>query len=237
MPSSPPLLDLVEAVRADAELFGPAGACPTLVEPGGNDRLLLVTGGNAGGKSLVCRYLGSKARELSEGRSGEYMLIGMGKRTEAGMHRAFIFGANEASESTGKVSSRAVRGAFRTCQGREHAHYLCLDEPDIGLSEEMQHGMGAAIADFAAALPPLTQGLVVVTHSRAIARALLAHEPWCIRAGDDLRPTRDWANSAVVPASAGDFWSLEDRARARWHAVQGVLDARKAERAGVPRPR
>jgi len=233
----PLLLDLIDQVRQDEELFGADGPCPVRVEPGANPRLLLVTGANAGGKSLVCRVLNARAHEIPKETGGrfEFMRVGMGKRTAPGMERAFIFGGNEDRESTGRISANAVKGGLNTCRGRKHPHVLCLDEPDIGLSEEMQGGLGAALAAFAADLPAHTEGLIVVTHSRHVVRPLLPLAPWCLRAGDDLRPTAEWVAAAPVPATAEDFLGLGAAATARLRAVQAVLDARRPDPAAPVR--
>lgn len=217
------LAQLVEAVLADEALFGPAGPCPVRSEPGSHGRLLVVSGGNAGGKSLVCRYLNQKASEAEV----EYMRVGMGRRTRPGIERSFIFGADEDRESTGRISANAVKGGINTCRGRKHPHFLCLDEPDVGLSEEMQGGLGALLAGFAADMPDETLGLVVVTHSRHVVRPLLGLSPLCLRVGDDLRPTAEWASAEPRPASAEDFLALGSVATARLRAVQAVLDERK----------
>jgi hypothetical protein len=123
------LLDLIELVRDGEDLFGEAGPCPVLVEPGTDPRLLLVTGGNAGGKSLVCRFLDAKSRDES-GKRVEFMRVGMGLRTQSGIQRAMMFG-DEERESTGRISSDAVVGGMETCRRRDTPHILCLDEPDI----------------------------------------------------------------------------------------------------------
>jgi hypothetical protein len=225
------LAHLVESVLADEALFGADGPCPVRAEEGAHPRLLLVTGGNAGGKSLVCRFLNQKASEAKV----EFMRVGMGRRTRPGIERSFIFGHDEDRESTGRVSANAVRGGINTCRGREHPHYLCLDEPDVGLSDEMQGGLGALLAGFAADMPDKTLGLVVVTHSRHVAKALLALSPRCLRVGDDLRPTAEWASAEPRPASAEAFLALGSVATGRLRAVQAVLDGRKPPPGRAPR--
>lgn len=231
------LLDLIETARGDAELFGAGGACPALFEEGGNPRVLLVSGANAGGKSLLCRYLDSISED-PEGRRIEFMRVGMGLRTQHGMHRAFMFG-EEDRDSTGCISARAVKGGLNTCNGRGKPHFLCLDEPDVGLSEEMQWGLGDKLARFAASMPDETLGLVVVSHSRPLAECLLPLSPWCARVGDDLRPTREWVAAPVRRATAEDFDSLSGVAAARTRAVAAVInpraEARRAERSSGPR--
>jgi len=221
------LVDLIELLREADDLFGPEGPCPALVEPGSNGRILVLTGGNASGKSLACRFLEANAKD-DAGKAVEFMRVGMAKRTEGGVIRAMMFG-DEERDSTGGVSAGVVATGMDTCRGRKAAHFLCLDEPDIGLSERMQGGLGAALASFAASMPDLTLGLVVVTHSRHVAGALLALDPWCIRVGDDVRPTREWAATPEAPATEAEFLGLRGAAHARYRGVQRALNARKAK--------
>jgi hypothetical protein len=100
---------------------------------------------------------------------------------------------------------------------------------DIGLSDEMQGALGQALADFARDLPERTLGLVVVTHSRHVVRPLLGLGPWCMRVGDDRRPTAEWAASMPVPAPAEAFLDLANASTLRMRAVKAVLDARRAK--------
>jgi energy-coupling factor transporter ATP-binding protein EcfA2 len=182
------MIDFLKELELDTELFGLDAPCPIRIEQGSNQRVLLITGGNASGKSFVCRYLNEVARDGDN--PPLFMRIGMGKRTESGITRALMFG-DEDRESTGLISSNCVSSGISTCRSKEAPHCLCLDEPDIGLSEEMQHAMGAILSDFAADLPVHTLGLIVVTHSRPIAQQVLGVDPLRIRVGDDLRTTQD----------------------------------------------
>lgn len=226
------LIDALNEAAEDDELFGTGGACPSLFEPGHPEsRVLLISGENAGGKSLFCRFLQTVIQHDHE--KFEFMRVGMEMRSQGGIRRALMFG-NESDESTGQISIRCVRGGISTCQGRENPHILCLDEPDIGLSEGYQAGLGELIANFACDLPKLTEGLVIVTHSRPIARALLStldHSPHCIRVGDDLRTTAEWIDKGPLPRTVDDVESLNGRSVERFRAVNKVIQQRRAERA------
>ena len=209
----------------DAEFFGPDGPCPLLHEPG-NPRLVLITGENASGKSFFGKVLraypphdGDRKNEI------EWMGLSMSKRTESGAIRAFMFG-DEGRDSTGNISLRTIQSGFSTCRSRETIHILQLDEPDIGLSESYAAGLGDYIAQFAADMPDLTEALIVVTHSRHIARRLLPLNPTCIRIGD-LRPTAEWLVSDVIPKTIEDVLALKETAHQRTRAIQSILNGRK----------
>ncbi len=221
-------------ILGDGELTGPDGAVPVAWEPG-RGGTLLVTGENAGGKSLLSRLLGQYLRDRAadDGRKLEWLPVSMGLRTEPGIHRAFMFG-DEQSDSTGKISVRSVLGGIRTSRGRENAHVLCLDEPDIGLSEGYAAGLGDLLAAYAADLPPSSEGFVVVTHSRPIAQRLMALCPHALRVGDDLRPTASWLRDGPLPRTAADVEALPALAARRLRSVQAIINSRRAKPAPTP---
>ena len=195
------LRSLVDALRADQDYFGPEGAVPATFEDGANNRLLLITGGNASGKSFACKWLNSRAM-----RDGiEFMHVGMGKRTESGIVKAMMFG-DENYESTGHVSAKVIGTGHRTCQSRAKPHVLCHDEPDIGMSDEMQDAAGQVIANFCADLPAHTLGVIVVTHSRAIASRLMVADELA-----DGRRQRRGGREHRGPGAAGVRWDRQHR--------------------------
>ena len=172
----------------------------------------------------------ARARDTWE-RSVEFMRVGMGRRTAPGIERSFIFGGNEDRESTGRVSSNAIKGGLSTSRNRNNAHFLCFDEPDIGLSARLQAGLGAVLADFARDLPEHLSGLIVVTHAQPIVRALLEVSPRCARVGGGTATTAEWAASVEPPATAEEFLDLGRVATERMRAIQAIMNARKAEQA------
>jgi hypothetical protein len=226
------LRDMIDLVGEEDELFGPDAPCPARIEAGANDRVLLVTGENGGGKSFLCRYLEANSRD-AEDRRVEFMRVGMGRRTESGIPRAMMFG-DEDRESTGGISASVVEQGLRTCASRKAAHILCLDEPDVGMSEDVRGALGRYLAKFARGMPVLTAGLVLVTHSREVVRPLLDLSPWCIRVGEDPRPTRAWADEPPPPMDEEGFLGLAGRNHARMLAIKTVLDARRRRQATAP---
>ena len=211
----------------DTEMFGLSGACPVAYEPPANlgSKILLITGDNAGGKSLLCRYLGLVVHETTK---MEFMRIGMQMRTESGMAKVFVFG-DEGRSSTGQLTAHSILGAIHNSRQREHKHMVCLDEPDVGLSEGYQEAAGATIWQYANSLPDLCEGLVVVTHSRLIARSLLKMESHKMRVGDDLRPTWNWLEQGPIGRSMEDFENLRKVAHERFLAVTAIQNKRRAK--------
>lgn len=222
--------EIVQDALADHELFGAEGACPALFEPGAEDsRLLVITGENAGGKSLFSQFLlRTVLKSDADWKSVEVMDGGMHRRTRSGIERALMYG-DESDDSTGNISLKFVLTGIRTCRMRTTSHILSLDEPDIGLSEGYCMGLGELLKAFAADLPELTRGLVVVTHSREIVKRLIPLEPHCVRVGD-LRPTKEWLEQGPVPRSIAEVESLSERSIETWRSIRRLMQQRRSEK-------
>jgi hypothetical protein len=223
------LIKALKEVEEDTDLFGPEGACPTLIERSSSPtRYLLISGENAGGKSFVTRYLSMIFRsDVPEFRTVD---IGMKRRTTQDISRAFIYGGDEGERSTGTLSVQAFTGSLRNTREWDSPHMIVLDEPDLGLSEGYQTAMGEFLAREAGTITPKCMAVVLVTHSREIARHFMTLNPHMMRIGDDLRPTRQWLDEGPLPRSAEDLKKLMDTGINRLRAISRIMDARKEER-------
>jgi len=161
----------------------------------GNKHLLVVTGENATGKSIVRRALSSFAR-----RDGlEVIDISPEGKSRGGIVGALIYGTEE-YQSTGSNSARTVRKALSTARSRTSQHVLILDEPDAGLSDEYAAGAGVEIAEFCSSCPATTMMTVVVSHRRALLSELAKISPSQLCLGG-CPPLKDWLNRIAPPKS------------------------------------
>lgn len=190
-------------------------------------RVAVVTGPNASGKSLFVRVLAATLNEEKV----EPLQVSMRYRTSSGMHRAFMFG-NDEDQSTGATSLYAIMGGLKASRTRERAHWLLLDEPDIGLAEEYATSLGLYLAEYANALPELAKGFVLVSHSRALIRAFMGamvQKPHFVHLEQE-RTLEEWL-APPVPRSVEDLLALDEIGHQRWQAVESLLrDARKKQR-------
>lgn len=144
-------------------------------------KLLIVTGDNAEGKSFFVKLCEEYCNERIK---NECLCIGMSLRTEKNWARSCIY-KDENAFSTGDCSISGVIKGIETCQKREHEHYVIFDEPNLGLAESYHYALGEYFTGFVINMPPLTKGLVIVTHSRELVRPLLEHHPHHLRFGDN----------------------------------------------------
>lgn len=147
----------------------------------GDERIVLVVGSNASGKSLFVQVMASIGRKAPFNWPPVSVSIrertGSGTSDMAGMRRSMMFG-DETKQSTGATSVRVTETAFTNIwNAGDQPRLLILDEPDMGLSEDFAHAMGQLIGtrtqeQFPEGKP--RSGVVVVTHSRSLVRGLIA---------------------------------------------------------------
>jgi len=189
----------------------------------GNSNLVVITGDNASGKSFARRIITQLCRETEI----EPMAISMQGRTTGGMMSAFVYGAED-YESTGQISARTVTMGIKTCRSRQNAHMVFWDEPDLGLSDSWAAGVGVAIAEFSRALPELTKGVFVVSHSKSLVSQLLDVPHHFVHFGEGKPPAdlATWCKSKVKPRS---IEQLADESHKRFKLIQAALNANKAK--------
>jgi Fe-S cluster assembly ATPase SufC len=204
---------------------------PSFFEEGTNPRCLLITGENGSGKSLAVEILRQVSHDILQAEGGklEVMDVGMKRRVAAGIERSFIFG-HETTESTGNVSIRVALRGVANSREREHPHWLILDEPDIGVGDGYHTAIGEYLADFANTLHPACMGFAVVTHSRAIAKELIAAGASSLRVGQDLRPIGEWLANGDRPKSVADLLALQETVRDKRSSVNRLFDTLRADK-------
>lgn len=203
----------------------------TLVD--GDERVLLVTGENASGKSLAFRLI----MQLANSGGVEPIAVSIRERTASGtdemarMKRVFTYGDEETS-STGSVSARVVQSGFDALDTWGNPVILALDEPELGLSDGYARALGEYIGARAQGMAGNACGVMVVTHSRALARGLLAGleaQPTMIamlgRGDAPVSSLGEWID-ATPERSVDDLLGLREKAHERFQAVSRILRGR-----------
>lgn len=156
----------------------------------GTGKLCLVLGDNATGKSMVRRLLMHAVKEQKfepiplsmQGRSGDggFGLKGM------------VYG-DEDWKSTGHNSVQTVQTMIKTSEGRAKDHVVCLDEPDIGLSDRWARSLGRALYEFMSKPPVHLVALFLTTHRVSLVRELLLLKPHVLLVGPEWpQNLEDW---------------------------------------------
>ncbi len=159
----------------------------------GESKLVVITGENASGKSLIRRIISVALRKMNV----ECIHLSQEGRATEGIQRAFIYGAEE-WESTGYISSKTVQKSIITSQKRENRHGIFWDEPDIGLSDNYAAGVGVKIRDFLTNSPDKLFVSFLVTHRKSLVEQLIPLKPWNLRLSGypDLET---WIKTPVIP--------------------------------------
>jgi predicted ATPase len=183
----------------------------------GDSKLIVVTGDNATGKSMLRRIYSTF---LKKNHKIETIHLSQQARATGGVERAFVYG-DETSESTGYITIGTFITGFRTSRGRENEHILLWDEPEIGLGEEAQLGAVNYIIDQLKDWPSKLRGVVVMTHSRIFVRALKDVEG-CrfVNLHGKFKTADEWLDRKIVPA---DLEEVRTRGIETWRKVSAIL--------------
>ena len=215
---------LLDHVLEGLAYFQPEGKTPPAIpyhRVDGDEPLVVMLGDNASGKSFARRCVQSVAH-MAKVETIHVSMEGRAGPDYTGGIRTFIYG-DESYRSTGENSASTVLGGIRTCRGRDKAHVMFWDEPDLGLSDSWAAGAGVAIRKFAEDPPKHTLAAFVITHSRPLVKQLLDVNPTYIYFGDDEAPKSlsDWLKRPIVPK---DIEQLGERSRVRFKRIQKILD-------------
>lgn len=193
-------------------------------------RLMIVVGDNCSGKSLFRRVftVAMKIYGKKRGHDIEVMALSQELRSSEGMVKAFVYGS-ENWESTGAISAWNLCQGFSTSAGRDNPHVLLWDEPEIGLSEESQMGVGAFLLEQMVHLEryPNLLGLVLMTHSSYVVRALKELPDTCFLHIGKGGTVDEWLNRE---RKANDVVKIHELGSERFRHFQKVLTSSKAKK-------
>jgi hypothetical protein len=178
--------------------------------------VMVVTGSNATGKSLVRRVICGNLKRLGI----EAIHLSQQGRAQGGIARCFIYGSED-DESTGFISAKTFQGAFRTMRGREQAHVVIWDEPEIGMGEELQLGTADWLYnELARDWPKHLCGVVVLTHSRIFASKVMGFpdSKWLNMNG--YGTLEEWLSRKIVPVGPEELIELGLK---KWGRISKIL--------------
>ena len=195
--------------------------------------LTVVTGENASGKSFFRRCFsmvaGTETYELieasMEARQDSQVdeLMGEEIRTVLGACHG-----DETNTATGHHSVSLVLRALQKSKMKRSFHCVFLDEPEVGLSERAQHGLGETIAKYVNDPNALCEHVVLVTHSKTLVRGMievLDAQPNYLNLKmrcnkeDHLASLEEWLKPVDYSISPEELMRRADEARASLSAV------------------
>jgi len=184
-------------------------------------RVVVVVGSNACGKSLFRKAINQK---LSENEDLFVTHFSQEGRSKGGFERIFLYGS-ESDESTGYLTVSSLIRNFN--KDRNSPWVTICDEPEIGLSEESQSGLGIWLHDKMEkdTLSNLL-GIVVITHSRHIVSALSKCKEFIFLDLDGLYSThKEWLERKILPIRPE---TIKTKGLTRWKEFSQFFKQRKS---------
>jgi hypothetical protein len=173
------LLDALDSIRLDGSIT-------------------LMTGSNGSGKSLIRKEL-----QLPPGKVVVHASMGLRTGQHAHMGGLGPLLRDTPWMATGENTLHAIRTAIRSCGD----NFLCLDEIETGLGEELVLGLVKWLNDNLRSSISGSLGCLVITHSRLVVENL-EHDAWISL--DGYRTPREWLDREVV-AIDPEGWSAQQR--------------------------
>jgi predicted ATPase len=162
--------------------------------------VLVITGKNASGKSFLRRFISLRLKQDKI----EAIHLSQQGRSQEGVMRCFVYG-DEQYESTGAISAKTFLGGISTSRNRDHEHAIIWDEPEIGMSEELQVGSANWLFEKLADWPKNLRGIVLLTHSRIfVKRAMEVPGAKWVNL-DGYKIPEAWFNRDIVPMDPEKF--------------------------------
>lgn len=218
-------------------------AIPHIWVPGDPEsKLLLVLGGNAGGKSFFRRIFREVTRRGREARGydkavkpGPFPLpevIHLSMEARAGSSidpviKQVIYGGEEWL-STGYLTSSFITKGIKSAEERDHEVAVYWDEPCVGMSARCQMGAGDAIREFVDDLPEHIPAVIITTHSTWFVEQVLmmSHFPHYLYLGSTTGPKTlsEWVVDERNPEVAITPEVLDQLCSARHTAINAILN-------------
>ena len=186
--------------------------------------VIVITGENASGKSLVRRLF---TQNLSLTYKIDKMMFSQEHRTSGGIPNAMIYGTED-YESTGAISAKVIVGGFRNCELRDDKDgdvVLIYDEPEIGLGEEAQLGVGVYMRNkMQNECPDKLMALIVFTHSKHIVSELMqitGKKLLFVNLTYNNMTSSEWINRVIKPITPDE---VNDKGHEKYHEIQQAIN-------------
>lgn len=188
-------------------------------------KVTVLTGKNGSGKSLL-RKLISKFISEKSGLPMEKCVssVSMESRTQR-KHEFSAFnslGIDDPSNPTSGETLYNIDQLVKNAISKDNQRYLVIDEPEIGMGEEMVAALTIKLNGLFATLPEGCLGVLIITHNRYLVKHL--NSAFLNIQGLD----RDgWLNREIVPT---DIEKFKEDALGLYRAVNARVERNKKEK-------
>lgn len=166
------------------------------IEPG---KLTILTGSNGSGKSVIRKLLPLILQKKLGKESPQRLVSSLSFMSRCALNSMCGINFLRDSEwtSTGDNTVHLLRSIL------DHdEHFIVLDEVELGMGEELQLATANFINSVKEEVLKKSYGLLVITHSRIVAKTLKEDAFFNI---DGIKTKEEWLNREIVPTDLDKF--------------------------------
>ena len=160
----------------------------------------ILTGDNGTGKSLIRKVLCSSLRNQENDDTIKITDISMEKRTglHAGLGGGGVFFRDVEWVATSDNSLSFLYSLLNSAKDR----YLVLDEPELGMSQDLQKSIGIYLSKRIPETMKENRGMLIITHSREFVRSLSVEH---VFVNLQKKSEEEWLNESAKEIDLDDF--------------------------------
>lgn len=162
-------------------------------------KLTILTGSNGSGKSVIRKLLPTRIQEKLGKDSPERLVSSLSFMSRCALNSMCGINFLRDSEwtSTGDNTVHLLKSIIH-----HDERYIVLDEVELGMGEELQLATANYINSVKDEVLKKSYGLLVITHSRIVAKTLKEDAFFNI---DGINTKEEWLNRKVVPTDLDQF--------------------------------
>lgn len=162
-------------------------------------KLTILTGSNGSGKSVIRKLLPTRIQEKLGKDSPERLVSSLSFMSRAGLNSMCGINFLRDSEwtSTGDNTVHLLKSVVK-----HEDRFIVLDEVELGMGEELQLSIANYINSIKDEVLKKSYGLLVITHSRIVAKTLKEDAFFNI---DGIETKEEWLNREIVPTDLDQF--------------------------------
>ena len=162
-------------------------------------KLTILTGSNGSGKSVIRKILPTRIQEKLGKDSPERLVSSLSFMSRAGLNSMCGINFLRDSEwtSTGDNTVHLLKSIIN-----HDERFIVLDEVELGMGEELQLATANYINSVKDEVLKKSYGLLVITHSRIVAKTLKEDAFFNI---DGIETKEEWLNREIVPTDLDQF--------------------------------
>ena len=160
----------------------------------------ILTGDNGTGKSLIRKVLCSSLRNQENDDTIKIADISMEERTglRAGLGGGGVFLRDVEWVATSDNSLSFLYSLLNSAKDR----YLVLDEPELGMSQDLQKSIGIYLSKRIPETMKENRGMLIITHSREFVRSLSVEH---VFVNLQKKSEEEWLNESAKEIDLDDF--------------------------------